>query len=83
MSKTYVITEINNIGKYADFTLDDGRVVCGKYGYFSSAYSAIVQQFNEHPKPPYKIKLEDGDEKYFHVEKIFHRNLWVGVKDCY
>lgn len=80
MSKTYVITEIKNIGKYADFKLDDGRVLGGKYGYFSSAYSAIVQQFNENPNPPYKVRLDHLGEKYFHVSKIFHRGVWVGVK---
>lgn len=80
MAKEYVITKVIIGHKYAEFTLDDGRVFHGKAGYFYGTIGAILDQFNEEPKPPYRVKLDSNGERYFHVDRIFHKGFWVGLK---
>lgn len=69
------VASISEIGKYAKFTLTDGREIFGKYGYFSYiAYNIIGE---ENIKFPIKVRLDELGLDYFHIEAVWHNGLWV------
>lgn len=63
-------------GKYAKFVLTNGAEHWGKYGYFSYIANDLIGGV----KFPVKVKLDKLGLKYFHVNAILHKGLWVKVK---
>lgn len=77
-NEVLVVDSVTDIGKYAKFTLDDGREFHGKYGYFHwIAYNIIGE---ENLSFPVKVRLDHLGLDYFHVDAIWHRGLWVKEK---
>lgn len=75
------IASVSDIGKYAKFTLIDGREIYGKYGYFSSIAYYVIGQ--ENIKFPIKVRLDELGLQCFHVEAIWHKGLWIRDKRLY
>lgn len=69
------VASISEIGKYAKFTLIDGREIFGKYGYFSNIAYGIIG--GENIKFPIKVRLDELGLDYFHVEAVWYNGLWV------
>ena len=78
--KNKQVVEIDSIGeisgKYAEFKLTDGSKHYGKYSYFSYIAYNLIGGI----KFPVKVRLDSLGLKYFHVEAIFHKGLWVKLK---